>query len=82
MCVELDRGVFRGKTERVKADREQYVVSLHTALTGNYLKSRIRLDMSYVHTGSAGIGELDQAIELGLGMIFRRLENVLFIPER
>ena len=64
MHTGFDRIVFGGKTERVKAHGEHYVISLHALLARNYLKTGICLDVSYVHTRTAGVGEFNKRQKL------------------
>ena len=66
MHVVLDGEVLRGQAEGVVADGVQRVIALHAALAGDDVQRRIGAGMADVQPVSAGIGELDQAIVLGL----------------
>ena len=57
MDICFDSVVFCRKTEGVKANGEKDVIALHSSLSGNYFKAGICLDMTNVHTCSAGIGK-------------------------
>ena len=78
--IILDSGVLGGKTVCIKADREQYVIALHSSLAGDDLKAGICLDVAYVHAVSAGIRELDKVIVLGLGAVVLCFKGVLLFP--
>ena len=80
MLIRLDRIVLGRQTERVKTDREQYIVALHPALAGYNFKSGIRLDMAYMHTGAAGVRKLDKAVELRLDAGFLCVKNAVLFP--
>mgnify|MGYP006932547698 CR=1 FL=1 len=76
----LDRIVLGRKPECIPADREQYVVALKPSLAADYLKARISLDMTYVHTCAGGVGELYQRVELRLGVVVFCVERLVFVP--
>ena len=78
--IEFDCGVFRGKTESVKADREQNVIALHSLLSGNYFKAGIRLDVTNVHTCTAGIREFNQRVKFGKRIIVFRFKRMVVFP--
>ena len=80
MGVEFDCGVFRGQTESVKADREKNVIALHSFLSGNYFKSGIRLDVTDVHTGAAGVREFNQSVEFRKRIIAFCFKRMIFFP--
>jgi hypothetical protein len=80
MGIGLDRIVLGGQTKSVETNREQYIVTLHSALSGNYLNAGICLDMADMHSGSAGIGKLHQAVEFGLITEIHCLENTGIFP--
>ena len=80
MCIGLDSVVLSGQTERVVADREQNVIALHPALSGQHFHAAVSLDVADVHTGSAGIGELDQSVKLGLVAEILRFEEPFIFP--
>jgi hypothetical protein len=80
MGVVFDGGVFGGKTESIKADREKDVIALHSFLSGNNFKTGIRLDMTNVHTCTAGIRELYERIEFRKCMVFLGFKCVFFVP--
>ena len=74
------RIVLRRKTVGVKAYREKNIIALHSALSGDYLKTGISLDMADVHSRSAGIGKLNKGVELFLVGIILRVENAAVLP--
>ena len=50
MNVVLDGVVFRGQAEGVPTHGEQHIVALHTALSCQYFDTRIRLNVSDMHS--------------------------------
>ena len=80
MGVGLDGVVLRGQAEGVEAHGEQDVVALHAALAGDDLQAGVGLDVAHVHACAGGIGELHQAVELGLGVVLRGLEGLFRRP--
>ncbi len=65
MDVVLDGVVLRGQAEGVKADGEQHVIALHPLLAADDIHRREGAGMADVQALAGGIGELDQAVELG-----------------
>ena len=80
MHAGLDGGVFRRQTVSVKADREQDVIALETALSADDLQTGVRLDMADMHAVAGRIRELDQRIELRLAAAVLRAEGAVRIP--
>ena len=78
--VRLDRVVFRRQAEGVIAEREQDVIALHAALSGEHFDARIGLDMADVHAGARRIRELDEAVPLRLFREVDRLEGFRLLP--
>ena len=78
--ARLDGGVLGGQAEGVKADGEQDVVALHTALSADDLQARVGLDVTHVHTHARGVGELYEAVELGLIAVVLCAEDLGVIP--
>ena len=76
----LDGGVLGGQTVCVKADGEQYVVALKPSLAAYYLKARISLDMTDVHTCAGGVGELYESVEFRLGTAVFSLKGLMVVP--
>ena len=65
MDVVLDGVVLGGQAEGVKADGEQDVIALHALFASNDIHGREGTGMTHMQTLTGGIGELDQAVELG-----------------
>ena len=80
MDVILDGEVFGGQAEGVPADGEEHVVAFHAALAGDDVHGRVGAGMAHVQAVSAGVGELDQAVELGLGVVIGGGEGLVVIP--
>ena len=80
MNTRLDGGILRGKTVGVKSNGEQNVVSLHPSLAGYYFQTGIGLDVTNVHTGTAGIRELHQTVKFRFAVIFGCVENAFVFP--
>ena len=72
--------VFRGKSVSVKAYREKHIVALKPSFSRNDLKTRISLDVSYMHTCTRRIRELYKSVKFGLIRIVNGIENALVIP--
>ena len=64
--VVFDGEVLGGQTESVIADGEQHIIAVHPLLPGDHVHGGVRPGMAHVQAGGGGIGELHQAIELGL----------------
>ena len=80
MDLILDGIVLCGKSECIPAHGEKNVISLHTALSCNNIKSCVGTGMSYMKTLSRRIGELNKRIIFGLGIIVRCGKGFLIIP--
>ena len=80
MDSRLDGGVLGGQTEGVKADGEQDVVALHTALSADDLQTGVGLDVTHVHTYARGVGEFYEAVELGLFAVILSAEDLGVVP--
>ena len=80
MNILLDSRILGRESVCVKSDREEDIVALHSSLTGNYLKARISLDVTNVHTVTRGVREFYQTVELLLAVVVRSLECVMFVP--
>ena len=76
MRIRLDGVVFRGKAERIKADREQDVIALHAAFSREHLNGAVGFDMSYMHTLAGRIRELHESVPLRLFVKIHRLERI------
>ncbi len=80
MHAGLNGIVLGGKTKRVKSDGEQDIVALHASFPAYDLKAGVGLDMSDVHAGARGIGELNEAVELGFVTVILRVEDTGLLP--
>ena len=80
VSVEFDRGVLRRKSERVESDGEKNVVAVHSALSRYDLKSRIRLDVSDVHSRARRVRKLNERVEFLLVALVRGIECAFFFP--
>ena len=58
----------------------QDVEALHPAFAADDLQTGVRLDVAHVHTRTAGVRELYQTVEFGLGMVFGGLKDALGVP--
>ena len=76
MCIRLNRIILSRKSECIESDGEQYIVSLHSSLSGKYLDTGICLNMSDVHSRTTWVWELYKAVE------FRFMLFPLFLPFR
>ena len=81
MDVILDGEVFGGQTKSVPADGMEHIVALHALFAGNDVQRRIGAGMADVQAGARGIGELDQSIELGLGVIVGGGKGLVVQPD-
>ena len=61
----LDGVVLRGQAEGIEADGVQDVVALHALFTGDDVHGREGPGMAHMETLTGGVGELDEAVELG-----------------
>ena len=77
----LDGEVLRGQAEGIEADGEQHVIAVHAALAGHHVHGGVGPGVAHVQAVAGGIGELYQAIELGL-VLFSGLagEGLLVLP--
>ena len=66
MDVVFDGVVLRRQAEGVKADGEEHIVALHALFAGDDIHGGEGAGMTHMQTLTGGIGELDQAVELGL----------------
>ena len=80
MHVVLDGIVLRGQAEGVPPDGEQHVVALHAALAGDDVHGRVGAGMAHMQAVAGGIGELNQPVKLGLGVVAFGLKGVGFLP--
>ena len=80
MGIRLDRIVFGRQAECVETDREQDIVSLHPALSGNNFNARIGFDMADMHACAAGIRKLHQSVKLGLFAEIHSLKKAGIFP--
>ena len=80
MCVRLDRIVLSRKSESIESDRKQYVITLHSSLSGKYLDTGVCFDMAYVHSGSTWVRELYKAVEFRFITSVNSFESLLFFP--
>ena len=80
MYARFNGIVFRRQTVCVKAYREKHVVALKSSLARYHLKTRICLDVTYVHTGSARIGKFHKSVKFRLIGIVNGVENALLFP--
>ena len=80
MDAGLDRIVFGRQTVGVKADGEQDVVTLHTALSGHDLQTGIGLDVADVHARARRVRELDQSIKLRLVAVLHGVKDAGVFP--
>ena len=80
MDARLDGGILGGQTEGVKANGEQDVVALHPSLAADDLQTRVGLDVAHVHTHARGVGELYEAVELGLVTVILGTEDFGVVP--
>ena len=80
MDVVLDREVFGRQAEGVPAHREEDVVALQPPLAGNNVHRGVGAGMADVEALSGGIGELDQRVEFGLGVVDLRMEGLMVVP--
>ena len=79
--VVVDGVVLRGQAEGVPADGEEHVVALHAALAGDDVHRGVAARMADVQPCAGGIGELDQAVKLGLVGRIGRLKRALLLPD-
>ena len=77
--VVFDGVVLRGQAEGVKADGEQDVIAVHALLPGHHVHGGGGPGMAHVQAVARGIGELHQAVELGLGGVAGLAGEGLFV---
>ena len=61
----LDGVVLRGQAEGIEADGVQDVVALHALFTGDDVHGREGPGVAHMEALTGGVGELDEAVELG-----------------
>ena len=61
----LDGVVLRGQAEGIEADGVQHVVALHPLFAGDDVHGREGPGMAHMEALTGGVGELDEAVELG-----------------
>ncbi len=81
MDVVGDGVIFRGQAEGVPADGVKDVVALHPALPGDDVKGRVAARVPHVQPRARGVGELNQAVILGLAGVQNGLESLLLFPD-
>ena len=81
MDMVLDRIVLRGQPERVPPHGIEHVVALHPSLSSHNVKRRVRTRMSYMKPLPRGVRELHQRVIFRFGVILRRLESPLVVPD-
>ena len=67
MDVILDGEVLSRQAEGVVADGEQHIIAVHPLLPGDHVHGGVGPGMAHMQAGGGGVGELYQAVELGLG---------------
>ena len=66
MDVVFDGEVLRGQAEGVKPDGKQHVIAVHPLFAGDDVHGGEGTGMAHVEPLPGGVGELDEAVELGL----------------
>ena len=61
----LDGIVLRGQAEGIEADGVQDVVALHALFASDDVHGRKGAGMAHMEALTGGVGELDEAVELG-----------------
>ena len=64
----LDGKVLGGQAEGVIPDGEEDIVAVHPLLSGDDVHSGVGTRVTHVEARTGGIGELHQAVELGLAL--------------
>ena len=80
VLVGLDRIILGRESESVETDREQDVIALHTAFSGDDFKACIGFDVSDMHACAARIREFYQTIEFGLVADIFSMEDLFCLP--
>ena len=80
MCVCLDRIVLSRKSESIESNWEQYIVSLHSSLSGKYLDTGVCFDMANVHSGTAWVRELYKAVKFRFITSVNSFKSLLLFP--
>ena len=77
----LDGKVLRRQAESVPADGVQHVVALHALFARHDIQRRVGAGMADVQAYARGIGEFDQRVILGLGVIIGSGEGLVVGPD-
>ena len=81
MCIRLNRIILSRKSKCIESDGEQYIVSLHSSLSGKYLDTGICLNMSNVHSRTTWVWELYKASSnFGLSTSVNSFKCLLLFP--
>ena len=80
MDARFDGVIFGGQAKSIPADGEQNVVALHAPLTGDDIHGGVRPGMAHVQPLPGRVGELQQPVKLGLGVVFTGVEGLLLVP--
>ncbi len=76
----LDRGILRGQTEGVPADRMQHVVTALAQVAGDDIAHHERLRVAHVQV-TRGVGEHVEHVAALLGAVVERREGLVLLPE-
>ena len=80
MDVILDGVVLRGQAEGVEAHGEEDVVPIHPLFPGNNVHGGVGPGMAHMEPLPGGVGELDEAVELGLFALIGGGEDLAVLP--
>ena len=80
MCIRLNRIILSRKSECIESDWEQYIVSLHSSLSGKYLDTGICLNMSNMHSRTTWVWKLYKAVEFRFITSVNSFKRLLLFP--
>jgi len=80
MDVVFDGVVLRGQAEGVKAHGEEDVIAVHPLFPGDDVHGRVGPGVAHMEPLTGGVGELDEAVELGLAAVIPGGEDLVLLP--
>ena len=81
MNLVFDRVIFGRKAERIPSDREQHVIALHPAFSGDNVHRRVRSWMSDVEPVSRRVREFYQPVKFLFLMVDHRFKRFFSFPD-
>ena len=80
MDVVFDGVVLGGEAEGIEAHGEKDVVAIHALFAGDDVHGGVGAGVAHVEALPGGVGELDEAVELGLVTVVPGGEDLVLLP--